>query len=103
MRNLNELSNDRQVCLVPNPNSESSAILRRSFSLTQSGLCVSVLLNAEATTVTIERGKKFDYALPLSTKYRSGENFEKYAVTECPLHTNREEDKKDILKRISAF
>ena len=45
MRNLNELSNDRQVCLVPNPNSKSTAILGRSFSLTQSGLCVSVLLN----------------------------------------------------------
>ena len=58
MRNLNELSNDRQVCLVPNPNSKSSAILGRSFSLTQSGLCVSVLLNTEATTLTIHRGKK---------------------------------------------
>ena len=34
MRNLNELSNDRQVCLVPNPNGKSSAILGRSFSLT---------------------------------------------------------------------
>ena len=39
-------------------NSKSSAILGRSFSLTQSGLCVSVLLNSEATTVTIQRGKK---------------------------------------------
>ena len=58
MRNLNELSNDRQVCLVPNPNSKSSAILLRNFSLTQSGLCVSVLLNTEATTVTIQRRKK---------------------------------------------
>ena len=36
MRNLNELSNNRQVCLVPNPNSKSSAILGRSFSLTHS-------------------------------------------------------------------
>ena len=54
MRNLNEISMDRQVCLVPNPNSKSSAILGRSFSLTQ---CVSVLLNTEATTVTIQRGK----------------------------------------------
>ena len=27
LRNLNELSNDRQTCLVPNPNSKSSAIL----------------------------------------------------------------------------
>ena len=61
MINLNELSNDRQVCLVPNPNSKSSAVLERSFSLTQSGLCVSVLLNTEATTVTIQRGKKLGY------------------------------------------
>ena len=58
MRNLNELSNDRQVCLVPNPNSKSSAILGRSFSLSQCGLCVSVLLNTKATTVTIQSGKK---------------------------------------------
>ena len=58
MRNLNELSNDRRVCLVPNPNSKSSAISGRSFSLTQSGLCVSVLLKTEAKTVTIQRGKK---------------------------------------------
>ena len=31
MRNLNKLSKERQVCLVPNPNSKSSAILGRSF------------------------------------------------------------------------
>ena len=47
MRNLNELSNDRQVCLVPNPNSKSSAILGRSFSLTQSGLCVRSTLRPQ--------------------------------------------------------
>ena len=74
MRNLNELINDRQVFLVPNPNSRSSAILGRSFSLTQSGMCVSVLLNTEATTLTIQRGKKLGYALPLSTEYQSVEN-----------------------------
>ena len=34
MRNLNELSNNRQVRLAPNPISKSSAILCRSFSLT---------------------------------------------------------------------
>ena len=69
MRNLNELSNDRQVCLVPNPNSKSSAISGRTFSLTQSGLCVSGLLNTKATTVTIQRGKKLGYALPLNTVF----------------------------------
>ena len=67
IKNPNKLSNDRQVCLVPNPNSKSSAILGRSFSLTQSGLCVNMLLNTEATTVTIQRGKKLGYALSLNT------------------------------------
>ena len=69
MRNLNQSSNNRQVCLVPNPNSISSAILGICFSLTQSGLCLSVLLNTDATTVTIQRGKKLGYALSLSTDY----------------------------------
>ena len=99
MRNLIELSNDRQVCLVPNPNSKSSAILGRSFSLTQSGLCVSVLLNTEATTVTIQRGKKFGYALPLNTDFQSVENLKTFDVTKCALHANQE----CILKTINEL
>ena len=39
MRNLNSLSDSKQVCLVPNPNSQSSVILGRSFSVTRNGLC----------------------------------------------------------------
>ena len=96
MRNLTELSNDRQMCLVPNPNRKCSAILGRSFSLTQSGLCVSVLLNTEATTVTIQRGKKLGYTLPLNTDFQSVENLKKFDVTKCPLHANQE----CILKRV---
>ena len=103
MRNLNELSNDRQVCLVPNPNSKSSAILGRSFSLThsltQSGLCVSVLLSTEASTVTIQRGKKLGYALPLNTDFQSVENLKKFDVTKCPLHANQE----CIMRRVNEL
>ena len=33
MRNLNSLSDSKQVCLVPNPNSQSSVILGRRFSV----------------------------------------------------------------------
>ena len=58
MSNLNSLSDSKQVCLVPNPNSQSSVILCRSFSVTRNGLCVSVLLNTLDTTVSIQRGKK---------------------------------------------
>ena len=96
-RMWNELSNDRQVCLVPNPNSKSSAILERSFSLTQSGLCVSVLLNTEATIVTIQRGKKLGYALPLNTDFQSV--LKKFDVTKCPLHANQE----CIMKRVNEL
>ena len=99
MRNLNELSNDRQVGLAPNPNSKSSAILGRSFSLTQSGMCVSVLLNTEAITVTIQRGKKLGYALPLNTDFQSVENLKKFDVTKCPLHANQE----CIMKRVNEL
>ena len=45
MRNLNSVSDSKHVCLVPNPNSQSSVILGRSFSVTRNRLCVSVLLN----------------------------------------------------------
>ena len=55
MRNLNSLSDSKQVCLVPNPNSQSSVILGRSFSVTRNVLCVSVLLNTLDTTVSIQR------------------------------------------------
>ena len=88
MRNLNELSNDRQVCVVQNPNSKSSAILGRSFSFAQSGLCVSVMLSTEATTVTIQRGKKLGHALALNTDFQSVENLKKIVITKCPLHKN---------------
>ena len=77
-------------CLVPNPNSKSSAILGRSFSLNQSGLCVSKLLNTEATTVTIQRAKKLGYALSLTTDFQSVEMLKKVDVTKCPLHANQE-------------
>ena len=61
--------------------------------------CVVVLLNTEATTVTIQRGKKLGYALPLNTNFQSVENLKKFDVTKCPLHANQE----CILKRINNF
>ena len=57
MRSLNSLSDSKQVCLVPNTNSQDSVILGRSFSVTRNGLCVSMLLNTHDTTVlsSVER------------------------------------------------
>ena len=60
---------------------------------------MSVLLNTEATTVTIQRRKKLGYALPLNADFRSVENLKKFGVTKCPLHANQE----CILKRISEL
>ena len=74
---------------VPNPNSKSSTFLGRSFSLTQRGLFVSLLLNTEATTVTIQRGKKLGYALPLNTDFQIVENLKKFDIIKCPLHANQ--------------
>ena len=55
MKNDNELSDNKHVCIVPNPNSQSAAVLGRSFSITKSGLCVSVLLNTLNIPITIQR------------------------------------------------
>ena len=60
MKNYNELSENKQVRIVPNPNCPSAAVLVRSFSITKSGLCVSVLLNNLDIPITIQRGGNWD-------------------------------------------
>ena len=99
MRNSNLLSDCKQVCLVPNPNSQKSVILGRSFSVTQNGLCVSVLLNTLDTTVSIQRGKKLSYALPMRTDYDETQKLKKYSVKDCPYQTNKDK----ILKRVNEL
>ena len=49
--------------------------------------------------MTIQRGKKLGYALPLNTDYKSVDNFKRFDVTNCPLHANQE----CILKGISEL
>ena len=80
MRSLNSLSDSRQACLLPNPNSKSSVVLGRSFSVTQSGLCVSVLWNTLDTTVSIQRGRKLGYALPMRNNYEETPNLKIFHV-----------------------
>ena len=99
MRNLNSLSDSKQDCLVPNPNSQSSVILGRSFSVTRNGLCVSVLLNTLDTTVSIKRGKKLGYALPMRTEYEETQNLKNHNVKDCPYHANKD----NFLKRINEL
>ena len=96
MKNYNELSDNKQVCIVPNPNSQSAAVLGRSFSITKSGLCVSVLLNTLDIPITIPRGRKLGYALPVKTRYE---------MTEIEHLRGKLTDKqleaiKDVLERI---
>ena len=81
--------------MVPNSNSQSSVILGRSFSVTRNGLCVSVLLSTMDTTVSIQRGKKLGYALPMRTDYEETQNLKRYSVKDCPYHANKDE----ILKK----
>ena len=99
MRNLNSLSDSKQVCIVPSPNSQSSVILGRSFSVTRNGLCVSVLLNTLDTTVSIQRGKKLGHALPIRTDNEETQNLKKHCVKDCPYHANKDK----TLKRINEL
>ena len=105
MRNLNSLSDSKQVYLVPNPNSQSLVILGRSFSVSRNGLCVSKLLNTLDTTVSIQRGKKLGYALPMRTDYEKTQNLKKHSVKDCPYHANRDKVLKGIneLKSMHKF
>ena len=90
IKKLNLLSDNKQVCLVPNPNSQSSVILGRKCSVTRIGLCVSVLLITLDTTVSIQRGKKFGYILPMATDYEETQNLKRYDVKDCPNHANKD-------------
>ena len=97
MKKYNELSDNKQVCIVPNP--YSTAVLGRSFSITKSGLCVSVLLNTLDIPITIQRGRKLGYALPVKTRYEMTENAKENEVLECPNHR----DKICILRRLKKL
>ena len=57
MKNYNELRYYKQVCIVPSSNSQSAAILGRSFSIAKNGLSVSVLLNTLDIPITNHRGE----------------------------------------------
>ena len=94
MRKLNLLSDSKQVRLVAN--SQSSVILGRSFSVTRNGLRVSGLLNTLDTTVSIQRGKKLGYALPMKTDYEETQNLKRYNMKDCLNHA----DKDNFLKRM---
>ena len=89
MKNCNELSDNKQVCIVPNANSQKAVILGRSFSITKNGLCVSALLNTPDIPNKIQRGTKLGYALPLKTGYEMTENVKKNEVLECPNHRDK--------------
>ena len=99
MRNMNLLSDSKQVCLVPNPNSQSLVVLGRSFSVTRNGLCVSVLLNTLDTTVSIQREKKLDYALAMRTDYEETQNMKKHSMKDSHYHANKDK----VFKRITEL
>ena len=88
-KNYNELSDNKQVCIVPNPDSQSAAVLGRPFSITKSGLCVSVLLNTLDIPITIQRGRKFGYTLSVKTRYEMTENVKENEVLDCPNHRDK--------------
>ena len=58
-----------------------------------------MLLNTLDTTVTIQRGKKLGYALPMKTDYEETQNLKRYSVKDCPYHAKKDK----ILKRIQEL
>ena len=88
-----------KVCIAPNPNSQSAAILGRSLSIIKSGLCVSVLSNTLDIPITIQRGRTLVYALPVKTRYEMTENVKENEVLDCPNHRY----KICILKRLKKI
>ena len=86
MKKYNELSDNKQACIMPNRNSQSAAILGRSFSITKSGLCVSVLLNTLDVPITIQRDRKLGYALSVKTRNEMTDNVKENEVLDCPNH-----------------
>ena len=74
-------------------------ILGRRFSITRNGLFASVFLNTLDTTVSIQRGMKPDYSLPMKTDYKERHNLKRYNVKHCPSHA----DKDKFLKRIDEL
>ena len=76
--------------MLPNPNSQIPVILSRSFSVTQNGLCVSVLFNTQDPTVLIQRGKKLGYTLPMRTDYEETQNLKRYNAKDYPYHADKD-------------
>ena len=99
MRNLNSLSDSEQACLIPEPKSQSSVVLGRIFSVTRNGLCVSVLLYTLDTTVSIQRGRKLRYALPMRPDYKYTPNLSMRRVEDCPTYANKDLVFKKLMNR----
>ena len=96
MRICNKVSDKQQVFIVPNLNSQRAAVLRRSFSIIKGGLCISVLLNTLDIPITIQRGRKLIYALPVKTRFEMAENAKQNEFLDFPSHR----DKICILRRL---
>ena len=58
-----------------------------------------MLLKTLDITVSIQRGKKLGYALPMRTDYEETQNLKRYNVKDCPYHTNKD----IIFKRINGL
>ena len=60
---------------------------------------MSVFWNTLDTKVSIQRGRKLDYASPMRTDYEKTPILKQFHVKDCPLHV----DKNLILKRIKEL
>ena len=60
---------------------------------------MSVLLNTLDTKVSIQRGRKHGYALPMKTDKEETTKLKKHRLKDCPTHANKDL----VLKRINEL
>ena len=89
MRNLNSLSDSKQVCLVPNPKSKLGTFRPELFSNTKRYVCQCV----------VEQTGHHGYNPASKPTMRRHKNLRRYNVKECPNHADKDQN----LKRIDEF
>ena len=87
MKNYIKLSVNKQVYY--RIQTSKCCFLGRFFSITKSGLCVSVLLNTLDIPMTIQRRRKLGYAEPVEIRYELTEKVKEIEVPDCPNHRNK--------------
>ena len=68
----------------------------QTFGMVPQGSKIQSIISLD-TTLSIQRGRKFGYALPMRKDYEETPNLKKHGVKDCPIHANKD------LKRVKIL